>query len=1258
MLQVTSIAPQRSSGFALVLALSLMAFILLLLLSVTTLLQVEVSSSTYVVAQNHAKENAKLGMMIALGELQSLTGPDQRVTARASIFDSTSDDEDRGVEVLSPEWIGVWDTTQSGWQDMGLADRIDAAHWLVSGNQGKAITDSDYLKPTLDLSATSLESVVMMKDTSVSPADEVKVSKEDISAVSGSAGGYYAYWVTDENLKARVDMVDPFATSSDHAEQTQSMLQVQRSGVELLADLESYPVNAQSVFKLIDLATTVDLSRPDSSTSTAAVVEDRYFNSLTTVSQGLLVDVKNGGLKRDLTQAFEYRKIFDENFVVDPDTDSEDEALYFLDDTVLTANGIDDVDTSGPNWHILRSYYRQYIQGQHSLDYPTSWPEAEDGEELKLTKLVDLEDYTDTVEDGPDYFQPYKEYVSGSSANQDLSKYLGWQHNMPDYTHAPTVCTGLPYQTIPSYEGMNGTNTYQLFFPMCDNYQLKSWVSPLVGRMQLSYALKSGDEGLEFVITPVFGIYNPYNTELILANLRLKWSVNPLITIDVTDVGSVEFGMREAMPTAADGLVYFRFEDSSTTIRIQPGETRYFGIDKSQYDSERVLSNGVAMFWRDGTTIEANNNESNNISLTPYVSGGGGMVVPLKLRTEYAEQEGTVATEDGVTPIIWYQDGTYSVRRPTKKASWGFTQSEADILNSLVSDTDIDSDEDESPSFKFTMELTEDFGVSMSLGSMYYQDLIRTGKIFADAEESADAISVERTYSNIDSASIQDELLSVGYWLKTTEEVSAPWRNLIDSNIRAINSNSEWDGFDNDNGYRVLSTYTTQDPNGTRGVLTGGATDVQFADGVDESRSAGSWGNSIDPDGQASVILFERPRTALLSLGNLQHANLGRYNFDPTYMVGNSFANVRIPMDKTDSSAHSAWVYTSAENSNPDYENFKIFDTSYLVNEKLWDRYFFSGIIKDIDDDSIADFLVGDSSFANNRYIYTNVAGELSQDDFDARDTGDDTLFHQMAASLQIEGAFNVNSTSVDAWKAVLGGLALETLPTYTYDSGYSSEDGGLIVSRFTWPYNGAVNLATGTGGDNFWKGVRELSAVEVEDLATAIVDQVKTRGPFLSMADFVNRSLTTGETGKMGALQAALDDSKLGVNTSSKLSSYGANGPTSITGVGFNDVFATTNLQAAGFPGYVLQADLLQRLAPILTVRGDTFLIRSYGEYTDQVTGETVADAWCEAIVQRTALPVGADIMTDPQELVEPTSSLGRAYKIVGFRWLDESEL
>ena len=104
---------RRQNGFALVIALSLMAFVLLLVLSITSFVVVEQQSANIAKQQLAAKQNALVGLHIAIGELQRRLGPDQRATASADILDSSNNpytlvwhsDPTKGWDSATKDWI-------------------------------------------------------------------------------------------------------------------------------------------------------------------------------------------------------------------------------------------------------------------------------------------------------------------------------------------------------------------------------------------------------------------------------------------------------------------------------------------------------------------------------------------------------------------------------------------------------------------------------------------------------------------------------------------------------------------------------------------------------------------------------------------------------------------------------------------------------------------------------------------------------------------------------------------------------------------------------------------------------------------------------------------------------------------------------------------------------------------------------------------------------------------------------------------------
>ena len=173
----------RQSGFALVLALSLMAFVLMLILSLTTLTTMELRASTVSRDVELARENALLGLQIAVARLQESVGPDQRFTATSAISGATT----------NANITGVW-----------MEDSANAFTWLVSGNHSNdplAVTPATLPNPSTDAGGDEVFLVGM--GSVLGSSDRIKLEKEPIAS-----DGHYAYWVGDEGVKVSAAIND------------------------------------------------------------------------------------------------------------------------------------------------------------------------------------------------------------------------------------------------------------------------------------------------------------------------------------------------------------------------------------------------------------------------------------------------------------------------------------------------------------------------------------------------------------------------------------------------------------------------------------------------------------------------------------------------------------------------------------------------------------------------------------------------------------------------------------------------------------------------------------------------------------------------------------------------------------------------------------------------------------------------------------------------------------------------------------------
>jgi hypothetical protein len=294
--------PKTQAGFALVIALSLMAFVLLLILSMTLLVQVETVNSSRALTQLQAKESARLALMIAIGDLQRHAGPDQRVTARADIL---------GDDNYAPEakhWTGVWRT-----------DNVNnPPKWLVSGvNPNPATAPSP---AALLVGAGSLGSGV---DTTLFTYAQFEFLENN----NGVQTSKYAWWISDEGVKSAVskvndiDTLNPAFFSSQPGytlpvhQQRQILKQVsaQNTGLAVLfgelpnlepgeiEDLSNPAVLArtQSGLELLQQVPaygSLSLIENIESTETSSAFYDATLSTFST-----LTNTKDGGLKADLS---------------------------------------------------------------------------------------------------------------------------------------------------------------------------------------------------------------------------------------------------------------------------------------------------------------------------------------------------------------------------------------------------------------------------------------------------------------------------------------------------------------------------------------------------------------------------------------------------------------------------------------------------------------------------------------------------------------------------------------------------------------------------------------------------------------------------------------------------------------------------------------------------------------------------------------------------------------------------------------------
>ena len=1169
--------PRIQRGFALIATISVMVLLVMIALAMLSLSTIELRSSRHDNAQAEAQANARMGLQLALGRLQSSLGPDARATANASILDT--DPSTLDIDGVShSHWLGAYPTINPSSPDDGLLSPRSLRDWSLENLQWLVSSANSNPDPTVALSGDSVTLGQFINDASVtipnnsgidglSPALLSKAQAGLVKVLDNS--GRYAWWVGDESMKARVDtLASPDGSDVLDGSEVDATAQ-KRNNYQIIQGnnfsdlLPGYKDSAENLFKLITHGE-LDLLGQDASWSSWSKLNQDKF---TPYSYSLPVDVANGRLKQDLTA---------------------------------------------------------YFKGSY------------------------------TGHDQRSMIDPRFSITAGKTPSFDLLKQ--WANMVEDHKQP---------QAVVASDSNSSTPTHGLH--------------PLITQgavaMQQSYKILSPTTlHPVFMFQPQFQLWNPHNVPLaakdyiIQIGYQFRWWMlaNGTRNTDVVNFGgpnpewrswSVSTGqdpLPPHLPADNENINYQNNKRFFTFViknqAFQPGESLIF---YAKPPASGHIS-GVAYNMNNDTDTEILNNYSNDADLNLLVNEGN-----LDEFFYFVHPATGTASASTQTKM------PSQIRTESNFRSWedgsGVTDRE-----DLEMHLNLYSVDDGKASLLHAMkkpQKNERFGNWKR--ETYPLRRYQNGEIFAS--ETYDAKSALINFGSSMLASNFD-IFQGGSNMNLPPKSGQPHSVLGQWNIRnqeSFTTSSAWAGGSVE-ASSWLNTFSFRDVNTFKNTWE--ATDNLY--GNLSSDRLGGWHQS-QVQGMAYPF-FDYPTSQYgpLSLGSFQHANLSVYSWQPTYAFGNAQAPPRFDRSQKQSGSQS-----------------DLYDVSYMLNASTWDSYYLSTIPQnDVT-------LEKGMRLPNSRQFLTSVTSER---DLDTSQLTHEDGFELSAANVLIHGGFNVNSTSVVAWKAFLSGAmgqSVETLHSNTDSNVETAAAMGRFLAPLLEEPASVTNERNSTQftDPNSWAATRTLNAEEIDTLATRLVEEVKRRGPFLSMADFVNRRLEPDSSVTddervyqevLGTLQAVInkapaEDQSINYHY---YSNQGNGSPImSIKPVDdWNSFTVSEAAQEAMFgypistinrqgglihnyaPNFLSQADVLTKIGPSITVRGDTYVIRSYGDSIDPRTGKIAARAWCEAVVQRVAAPVGWDGSND--QLVQPQApeetGFGRHFKIVSFRWLSKEDV
>lgn len=1144
-------------GFALVVTLSLMILLTIVAVGMLGLAAIELRKSSNTEARSIAMANARMGLMLALGQLQTELGDDRRITADASVFTATK----------NPAAVGVWNgwspdlVTKSASSSVPRVDyRVPKSQtgfrsWLVSN------PDPEKIRQLAWHSGDPAADAARLFTQQTSGFD---LTGEKIPVTPGQKPGTVAWAITQENTKARINIGTDDAKRVALEDRLQSPSRPDLSLSSLLkqptADWQKRP------------ATVLDLSQAALDPAYGATRESAALaaKNFTVESASLMTNPVKGGLKADLSTGFE----------------------------------LSDGDFAKTSWSDTWGEVKNPFRGSTISTYL--------GQKPLFQPMVNSPQSQVTMNFPPASVN-HKFFTNGVPTFDSLRSFYRIYRHLYNSTSGGVTAFERPYSHIAMVDNKVSGRPF--------GQKSHSSIAPVLDRVNFVFSIYAKADGtLCILMSPLVTVWNPHNVAIETEGLVVYpwidlavfwyWNVTSKLQAKTFEWRSslsrfVGEGYKDSSGLAhgRSSRPYFYLHLTQTgkkvtpgsksitpAIRLEPGEVRVFCLA----DPVRTELNRVAppadRVWRMKaveTATDLSKSLKGGIALSMMNSIDGGNNFTYQL------QAGDTVN---ATP-----------NTPEKRIE--FDRERYNYIMSMADGWHI-----KNPNVELMVEARPALGAFAFLPAeknLCFYGQVHSGAAFGKGMDYFG-------YRQYSFEEIREAPAIVGSLLTYHRVAQASTMPLADlmftTNPRQPFINSYLSGAQFQSGPHYES------------LLQGGSTlmDLKMETSPDGRNAYYGASHSVS-SGRSHLPFFEIPRAPTLSLGGFQHCDIAATAFSCPSQIGNSWASPYIP-----SAAINKRVSNGPLPGNEAITPMlSVYDSSYLANEALFDSCFLSGAVPRFGSMTTASGTTGiwdNSLLSETRSVtdeltafFTDPAanplrnprmapwqGSYSLEKLKDRLAGP-ARCGRIASHLMVEGGFNINSTNEEAWTAVLASLR----GVEPASSGMSAQ------SRFR---DVLTALPTKMVENDPWSGFRSLSDSDVQLLAKNIVEEVRTRGPFLSLGEFVNRRISSDRAMNLsGALQSAIDKSglnkKFGYSTfSPALYPNPENIPNPNTG---------TNT-----PGWLSQADVLQGLAPFITPRSDTFIIRSLGE-AKAADGRVTATVRLEAVVQR--VPDWIDPADDP---------------------------